>query len=260
MILDIRRDNKSVSKIEKLVMEQSNEDQYILDQENAIIVINDREKQGYIMIHERLVDGKLKEINRWPIKSYYFGAICRVSTIKSLGLFKVQNNAGKFGSLYNYKEGKFVIPQGDWKLLEFGNNNSHIDKFDGVIGSFSIKSDYEKDDSYEYVNPLTGRSIRKTFSAYSDNYYAIINLDGTIRENKLFKGNDLEEITEIIDLDEYESLTEFKKHIKDECNKKKRQKKEDYKKLIESRNDGSISPYMDVEVAKVFMKKKEKED
>ena len=98
------------SKIERLVSNQKIEDRYILDDEDAIIVVHSEEETGYIMIHERLVDNKLVEINRWPIKLYHFGSIHRVSPIKEFNLFQVQNNSGQFNAIYDYKKGLFVVP------------------------------------------------------------------------------------------------------------------------------------------------------
>lgn len=55
-------------------------------------------------------------------------------------------------------------------------------------------------------------------------------------------------ISQIIDLDEYESLDAFKQDRKQICNAQK----QEYQQMIETRNDGSISPYLDSEVAKVL--------
>ena len=244
------------SKLEKLVSRQQTEDRYILDDEDAIIVIHSDESTGYIMIHERLVDGKLVEINRWPLRSYYFGSIHDVTVIEDLNLFQVQNNGGNFNALYNYKEGRFVVPQNTWGLVESGRGNSILKKYNGFLASFEIRSDYEEDDVYAYDNPITGERIVESFGVGDGYYYAILDIDGTIRGNKLFKGKSFSKITQIIDLDEYESLDAFKKERKQLCNDKKQKSKQEYYQLLESRNDGSISPYLDSEVAKVLNLKK----
>ena len=244
------------SKIEKLVSRQQTEDRYILDDENAIIVINGNEAVEYIMIHERLVDNKLVEIKRWPLRSYYFGSIHEVTAIKDLNLFQVQNGSGSFNAIYNYKEGKFIVPQNTWGLVESGRDNSILKKYNGFLASFKIRSDYEEDDVYAYDNPITGERIVESFGVEDGDYYAILDIDGTIRGNKLFKGKSFSKITQIIDLDKYESLAEFKKERKQLCNDKKKKSKQEYYQLLESRNDGSISPYLDSEVAKVLNLKK----
>lgn len=243
------------SKIEKLVSYQNTKDRYILDEEDAIIVIHSDETTGYIMIHERLVDDKLVEINRWPMTGYYFGYIHDITPIKELHLFKIQNG-NQFNALYDYKSGNFVIPRKTWDIVEFGRDNELLKKYNGFLASFNISSDYENDDVYAYDNEITGEKIVESFSVKDGIYYAILNIDGTIRGNKLFKGNSFSKITKIIDLDEYESLDEFKKERKQLCNVQKQKSKQEYYKLLESRKDGSVSPYLDNEVAKILNFKK----
>lgn len=244
------------SEIEKLVSHQNTEDRYILDEEDAIIVIHSDQPTGYIMIHERLVDGKLVEINRWPLISYYFGDIHDVTVIEDLNLFQVQNGLGSFNAIYNYKEGKFVVPQNTWGLVASGRGNSILKKYNGFLATFEISSDYEEDDVYAYYNSITDEKIVESFGVIDRYYYAILDIDGTIRGNKLFKGSSFSKITKIIDLDKYESLDEFIKERKQICNEQKQKSKQEYYQLLESRNDGSISPYLDSEVAKVLNLKK----
>ncbi len=242
--------------IELLVAKQEHEDSYILDDQNVILVTyNSNNSKGYMMIHERLIDGQLVEINKWPLKSYYFG-MKNEAIINDLNLFQVQNGIGDFNALYNYKEGKFVVPQNVWKSVECGNHNNYLKIYNGFLAKFEILPDYEKDDVYSYINPVTNEKIVESFDAYDRYYYALLNIDGTIRGNKLFKGDTFSKITQIIDLDEYESLAEFKEERKQLCNDLKQKKKQKYYQLLESRNDGNISPYLDNEVADVLNLKK----
>lgn len=235
-------------------------DRYLLDEKNAIILIENKDRslhnESYIMIHERLIDRKLKEINRWYMKSYYFGSIHDVTPIRDLNLFKIQNGFGNFDALYNYQTGSFTVPQGNWDLLEFGSENEIIERYDGVLASFSISSDYEKNDLISYVNIVTGKKMVESFGVKDGTYYALLNLDGTIRGNKLFKGKCFSKIESIIDLDKYKSLEEFKKERKQFCNALKQKRKQEYYQMIESRNDSSISPYLDSEVANILKLKK----
>ena len=57
---------------------------------------------------------------------------------------------------------------------------------------------------------------------------------------------------QIINLDNYKSLDEFKKMRKDVCNEIKQKKKQEYYQMFEDRKDGSISPYLDSEVAEII--------
>ena len=252
---------EEASLIKKLVYNQKTEDRYILDDENAIIVIRNNDKnthsEDYIMIHQRLEGGNLVEINRWYISGYYFGSIHDVTVIKDLNLFQVQNSGGAFNALYDYKNGKFVVPRGVWGIVESGRpGNSILKKYNGFLASFGISSDYEEGDVYSYTNPITNEKIVESFGVNDGTYYAILNTDGTIRGNKLFKGRSFSKISQIIDLDQYESLDAFKQERKQLCNDKKKKQKQEYQQMIETRNDGSISPYLDSEVAKVLGLKK----
>ena len=246
---------EEVSQIQKLVYIQKSEDKYILDDENAIIIIKNNDththNEHYIMIHQRLQNGKLVEINRCYINSYYFGTIHNYSQIKELNLFKVQDG-GYFGALYDYKNGKFVVSQGVWQNIITGHNNKILNKYNGFLATFKISADYEEGDVLSYTNPMTNEKVVESFGVNDGIYYAIINIDGTIRGNKLFKGSSFSKINQIIDLDQYESLDAFKQERKQICNAQKQKQKQEYQQMIETRNDGSISPYLDSEVAKVL--------
>lgn len=226
-------------------------DSYILDDYNAILVIKD-EDTGYNMLHVRLVNEKIEVINRWHLNNYHFGFIHDITIIKSLNIFQVQNVEGNFNALYNYREGKFIVPIGIWNAIDAGRRNCILNKYNGFLAYFTVESDYEDDDKYSYVNEVTGDRIFESFTINDGTYFALINVDGTIRGNKLFKGATFSKITEIIDLEKYDSIDEFKKERIQACNSQKQDNKQKYHELLESRNDGSISPYFDSEVAKVL--------
>lgn len=103
---------------------QKTKDSYLLDEKNAIILIENNDKtvhnETYIMIHERLIERKLKEINRWYVNSYYFDCIHDETPIRDLILFKIQNDSGRFNALYDYQNGKLIVPKDDCDLLAFG--------------------------------------------------------------------------------------------------------------------------------------------
>lgn len=254
------QEEMNIENFEKLIVSnfenQIIKDKYILDDENVIVVIANSDKSDkenrYKMIHLRMNDNRLLEINRWYMKVYFYGGIHKVTQIKELDLFQVQNENGSFNSLYDYKKGKFVVPRGIWKIVDSGRDNKFLEKYNGFLATIEIKSDYEEDDVYAYDNPITKEKIVESFGVKDSYYYAILNIDGTIRGNKLFKGESFSKITEIIDLSKYESVIEFKNERKSICNETKRRKKQEYYQLLESRNDGSISPYLDSEVIKIL--------
>lgn len=252
---------EETSKIKKLVDSQKTKDSYILDDENAIIVIKNNNRStlneyGYRMIHQRLKNGKLIEINSWYLDVYYFGISKEVVLIKDLNLFKVQKNHRYFDALYDYKNGGFLVSKGIWDSINSGVNNKILTKYNGFHATFSISSDFEGGDIFSYINAITNERIIKKFDVQDGTYHALLNIDGTIRGNKLFKGSALSRIEEIIDLDQYESLEAFKQERKQICNAEKQRQKQEYQKMIASRNDGNISPYLDSEVAKILSLKK----
>ena len=78
---------------------------------------------------------------------------------------------------------------------------------------------------------------------FQERYYAVINLDGTIRANKLFKGEDFHKITEMVDLNNYASLNDFILKRKEVCNNLAKSKKEEF---INNVTNNSL--YIDEEV------------
>ena len=244
--------------LEQLIKLQETRDYYILDEENAIIIINNdnkatRKDYWYTMIHERLINGKLVEINRWNSK-WILGSQIKEVLLKNYHLFKIpdKNNFMVFSTLYDYKNDCFVVPSGIWNELEFGYpNNCLLQKYDGIRAYFELSSDYEDDDYISYYNPLTDANIIDKFIIHDKRYYAILNFDGTIRGNKLFRGESFSKIEDIIDLNEYESLEDFKNQRKRELNELKQRKKQAYRETITKHNTGDVSPYLDNEVFKI---------
>ena len=159
-------------------------------------------------------------------------------------------------AIYNYKDGKFIIEKGLFNSIL--TNNNYVDflkEYNCFLGSFIVETDFSKNDYIVYRNVINNEKMTKCFS-YREYYYALINIDGTIRSNKLFKGNTFWEVTDVIDLNKYHSLKDFKKQRKQELETLKNKEFFDYLKEIVVRNDNSISPYKDSEVLKVLTKNK----
>ncbi len=232
------------TKIERLIRRQRKEDKYILDNNNAIIIT--KTNNFYTMIHYRLINDTLIEINRWKVNSYYFGYIQELSLIKNFNLFKVQNGTGNFNAIYNYKLDKFIIPQNKWEIIDFNLFND----YKCFLCSFNINSNFTNDDIYTYFNEITNRNETEKFYFNDGKYFALIDVNGNIIGNKLLKGFSLSKITDIIDLNDYNSLEEFKNSRILYCNnEKERLKEEHYKKL---QANSTNSPYLDNEVSKIL--------
>jgi hypothetical protein len=252
-----KRNRKDESEIKKekltlLVKRLNSYGYYILDHENAIVVFKNKADDNYKMVHVRFIEDSLNEINSWYIKQYYLGFSNSYVNLKKLNLFEVQNGCGNFDSLYDYKNDRFIIPQNEWYSI----NLNYLDKYDGILGVFGIHSDYNEDDEYSYRNSVTGEIMEATFSVSDGDYYGMINLDGSIRGNKLFKGSSFSKIEEIIDLDKYESLEQFKAERKKYCNELKAKQKQAYYEMLSERNYDSFSPYLDSEVKRIIELKK----
>ncbi len=218
-------------------------DNYYLDCENVIATdIDDR------IIHYRLVGDELVEMNSWNGISVLF--TCHPLNINGYSLVEVAKGYDSLGMIYDYKNAKVVIPFGMW------HNISHASNYEGFLASFTISSLIDDNDTIRYQNMLTNEWLEEKFQVSDGTYYAIINYDGTIRGNKLFKGETFAKTTEIIDLDEYESLEDFKKQRIARCTELKDRQVAEYQQKIAAREDNNLSPYLDKEVAQILKLRK----
>lgn len=85
------KNSKKRPTIRNLLWEQKTEDSYILDDENAIIVIKNLNNQinnnVYEMIQERVIDGNPEVVNHWYLSCYHPGFIQRLALIKDFDLW-----------------------------------------------------------------------------------------------------------------------------------------------------------------------------
>lgn len=229
--------------------------EYPLDENNRIIVSLNRDNYSYEMIHKRLVNNNYKIINKWFINPYYHNYIRKDSIIKDLNLFQIENADGHFNAWYDYKKAKFIISQGVWDEITFGENNEYLKKHNCALASFTVKSDYEDDDIYTYDSAIDGKKMIGSFETTDGKYFAILDLNGKIRNNVLFKGESIYKISSVIQLCLYKSLDEFKNIRKYVCNELKKNRKIYYYEMINKYHDGNHSPYLDEKVALVLNKK-----
>ena len=121
--------------------------------------------------------------------------------------------------------------------------------FNAIIGVFDIVS-RDEDDIYTYNDPLTGTNVTCDFGIHEGIYYAMINMDGTIRSNKLFRGNDFSKIEFIVDMDEFKSLEAYKVYRQDVVNRRKQNLKKDFNKSMQKY--GAYFPYQNEGVIKLL--------
>ncbi len=246
-------ENPTEKLLRKLISLQFPEEVDVLDEKNAIVVFRDNENA--LLVHYRLLGGKLIKVSQKVSFSYdYFED--KFDFINQLSLLKRANNREDFSLTYKYKNGSYIIKDGIWNTITFEGKNGLFKKYRCALGMIKIASDYENDDNYSFINPVTEEKVTETFEVNDGNYYAILNLDGTIRGNKLFKGNSFSKVEEIIDLNDYESLETFIEERKNICNEIKQRNKQYYMEMIAEKNNGSNSPYLDSEVLRILKMKK----
>lgn len=256
----------------ELILELSEEDYYICDNENAIVVVRNPDTNSnklYLMIHYRYADGKLVEVNRWEQATHYFGSSNSKKVLKDYNLFMVQGGCGigvndgrSCGSIYNYQTGEFVVEKGEFNVIGTTNwvsgtsyslpNVNYLEKYSCFLAYFMLKTKYEEGDIISYTNPVTREEMHFDFNRWSGLYFALLNTDGTIRGNQLFYGRDFSRIEFPIDLNEYGSLAHFKEVKLQELEEQKKAKKEAYYNRLANEGKEFISPYQDEEVVKVL--------
>lgn len=176
-------------------------DKFILDAKNVMAVYKNEDERGkYKIVHKRLENGTLVDLNTWYSNVYsknYFA-------FDKKGFLKVNRNYYSFQALYDYKNANFIVPFDEWNYL----TDVYLEKYNGYVASFNIMSPISTQMSS--INIYSGE-VNFDDSHFIDGpYFAFINVDGSIRGNKLFKGNSLSQVVEIIDLNNYKSLDEFK--------------------------------------------------
>lgn len=268
----VHKGNKTVScDLDTLIFSMEVRDRYFLDLENALVIIDNPDsssKNRYVMIHYRLINGNLVEINRWDHSTYYF-ELHNDDVIKDLNLFMVQGGRGLgcnshncYGAIYNYKLGSFVVEKdlfdciGTTNLVSGINyavpGPNYLKKYNCFLAYFYLSSVYEDGDIITYENPVTCEQMEYNFNITDGLYFALLTPDGKIKGNKLFKGENFSRIVEYIDLDKNVSLKEFKQERIRILNERKRKEKEQYYKELVASGKEYISPYLDQEVMDVL--------
>lgn len=187
-------------KIQQLIDKEICIDKFVIDLENVIFVYKNNDENGaYKIIHKRFENGSFVEVSTWYSNFYsnnYF-------IVGEEDLIKVDSNFYSFKGLYDYKKGCFVVPLNIWYYL----TDYYLKKYDGYLANFKLSSTKSELSSY---NLYTKTDNLNNKNLLEEQYFALVNRDGTIRGNKIFKGNSLSKVTEIIDLSNYENIDAFK--------------------------------------------------
>lgn len=167
-------------------------------------------------------------------------------------------------AIYDYEQGEFVVKSGTFDNIGYDASMNIIDQdtpcanylkqHNCFLAYFTITSMYDGIVSEQllYTSLINGQQYWYDFEPPKEIYYALVNTDGTIRGNKLFKGENLTKIEQIIDLRQYDSLEHFKSQRKAELIEIKKQNKKAYLDRVGRGHFEHPSPYLDEEVIKVM--------
>lgn len=207
--------------------------EYILDEENILFVFDNSKnakshKEKYVVIHYKNINGEILEVNRWFQECFWHHKkpIIFNQTLlipyKNIFLSKPHNR------LYDFKKGEFVFKSGD--LVNIVWNDYECQENDCFIAYFFLYSKNEH--IFEYYDPFAYEKRKYSFNLSNKYHFAILNWDGTIRDNKIFIGFDKENIEKVVDFTKYSSLEDYKTKIITELEEDMRnQEKEFYQSL-----------------------------
>jgi len=233
---------------------------YILDDENAIVLGG---RYNYnVMIHYSMCYGQLFEITQVPMRNVHG------RQLKKQKLFMLMKNNHHYDNcclaIYDYEHGEFIVKNGTFDNIGYDASMNIIDQCNSstdylkyhncFLAYFTLTSTGEQSvqEQLLYTSLIDGRQHWYDFEPPKETYYALINLDGTIRGNKIFKGNNLAKIEQVIDLRQYGSLEEFKTQRRKELTEIGKQNKKAYFDKVGTGHFENPSPYMDEEVIKVM--------
>ena len=214
--------------IEKYLRKLNCESKYILDNNNAIIVNRLKKTNNFLYEHLRLVDDKVVVINKWFRQVHILDLYLNNMILRNENLISLDGELDSFNELYNYKTCKFIVEPPTYDYLTIGKGRiDYLNEYDGFLASFKVKSDPYDDDYVSWIDKVTGEDVSYRF-LYEEQYFAIVNKDGSIRNNKVFKGNSFSEITAIEDISKFNSLDDFKNYIRRKLNTEKYKEKYKY--------------------------------
>lgn len=266
-----------VKSFRELLNEIKKVDLYLFDEEDAIVVIENPDKNSeyhYFMVHYRFVDGRLQEMKRWGQRTHYFGNTSH-QIIRELNYFMVPGGRDIYhiswdccGSIYNYKTCEFVVEKNIFDGISTTNRLAGINhaipevnylkEHECFLANFELESEYQEDDIIYYTNPITKEDMSYAFGS-SEVYFAFLNIDGSIKGNELLRGRNLSRIKNTIPLDGYESLEQFKFLRIKELTEEKNKVRNAYFERLNLENKEFISPYQDDEIMKLLkIKNKDK--
>lgn len=206
---------------------------YYLDSYNVINAyeIFENGNYNYYLAHFKKEGDEWKFIKMWDKLDAITGSK-NVSYPKQHLFFAAYRN-GISSYVYNWQTYEFPVEVGTYDSLihsyvEDGNARNYLDDYNCYIGKFTLSSDREESDIVTYYDYLEQGYKQHSFVQKDEPYFTILNIDGTIRDNKLFQGLSTSFINKEIDLNLYDSLEDFKEKRRKMLNLTKQSLKELY--------------------------------
>lgn len=260
--------NKKVKPVKDYVSDIRKECKYILDDENVMVLLentNPEIDEYYMMAHYRLKDQNLNLIQSWPQDGYTIGTSPE-DVISSHSLVLLQGGTEKMthdiihNALYNYQSGEMIIAPGIWDNINYLSSHitpspveiNFLTEYNCFIAQFQLMSSQDECCYQSYYHPITREKKDWSGIVMDDPHFAILNMDGTIRDNKLLIGKDFFSIRSTVDLNEYSSLEEYKRKRLLILEEEKRKKKEEFDQVLKQ-NEQYANTYQNV-VKKILKK------
>lgn len=137
-----------------------------------------------------------------------------------------------YNNICNFKEGKFVIKSKDWECIVY--STYYYAHYNCLLAYFDLYNSSEENHDFICYDSITHKEIHYSFNMNDMRHYAVLNLDGTIRDNKIFIGCKFENIEKVVDLNEYSSLDDYKVKIVPKLEEHMRNKEKDFYQSIQN--------------------------
>ena len=157
----------------------------ILDDKNILVA---KYNNGiYNLIHYSLIDNILKVVAKWnQYNLRSFGNTIFYYTLNNEYIFipSINDYSVSYQSIYNYKTHKFIIKNNIFNEIEVFPYKQHSNKT-FLLGEIIITNECPY---IEYTDLLSNKKEIYYSNLIKEKYFAILDLNGNILDNKLFFG------------------------------------------------------------------------
>ena len=178
----------------------------VLDDKNILVA---KYNNGiYCITHYSLIDNSLKVVAKWNqynLKCFGNTIFNYVLNNEYIFIPSIKNYSTSYQSIYNYKTHKFIIKNNVFDSITVFPYKEHSNKT-FLLGEINITNECPY---IEYIDSLSNKKEIYYSNLIKEKYFAILDLNGNILDNKLFLGESITKIKNIIDLNKYNSIEEF---------------------------------------------------